>query len=76
VIGAESTVIWTLFDGLGSWIQYAFADFAVLLKPVVCLYIRPIHIFEVSMFCAIFDYQNLSVSFHDCGIKPFQAFGA
>jgi len=71
VIRAKSTVVWTLLHALGSWVQYAFADFAVLLKPVVCLYIRPIHVFKVPMFPAILDYQNLAVSFQDCCIKPF-----
>jgi len=71
VIRAESTVVWTLLHASGSWIQYAFADLAVLLKPVVCVYIRPIHVFKVPMFRAILDYKNLAVSFHDRGVKPF-----
>jgi hypothetical protein len=65
VIWADSAVVGAAFLGFSSWIKYALAYFAVFIESFEEFVVRPVDIFEVSVFRAVFGQYDLVVSFYD-----------
>jgi hypothetical protein len=68
VIWADSAVVGAAFLGFGSWVAYAFAYFAVFIESFEEFVVRPVDIFEVSVFRAVFGQYDLAVSFYYFGV--------
>lgn len=71
MVGADSAVVGATFHGFGSRIQYAFADSVVFIEAFVGFIIRPVSVFEVPVFGAVFGQYDLPVSFYYCGVESF-----
>jgi len=55
VVWAEAAVVGAALYGFSSRVLHTFADSAVFFEAFVAFIIRPVHVFEVSVFWAVFD---------------------
>jgi len=74
VIWTESAVVGASFNRLSAWVQHTLADFAVFLKSLEELVVRPVDIFEMTVTGAVFCNDDLSIFFHNFGVKSFETF--